>query len=403
MRGGRFFFTDIQRLASLCRADLVVAVLRDVADPRQRLVAALLDDLEVPHLDTRHGEVGDLKLHANRRLLLGLLAGNAGQVEVSAHEHLPTARELLDGPHDSGELGRIADCADGCLELWRVGVAGHGDDNLHVVGGGPPLELALGLDEVLDAAVRVPLNDRLDPDQRLDLGAEAVGHELKLAVGRDEGDGAVLLEARQAHALVELDVLELNGLALAGVAARRLEHELVVEAETQLRHAGEVHAHLDNSHHLAAQDAAGCADEQIDRLDDVEEDLVLAVLDALETPGDGLCKLDRHARRHFQLPALLRNVLLQNACVCRLRVAKVHELVEQLVGDDKVVADALLLKLLEVLAEDLQHLVQEDKRQDDVCVAAADGDDVEVLVAHIEEVCVAVREDGQGGAFVLEL
>ena len=43
---------------------------------------------------------------------------------------------------------------------------------------------------------------------------ESVGHELKLAVGGDEGDGAVVLEAGQAHALVELDVLELHRLTL---------------------------------------------------------------------------------------------------------------------------------------------------------------------------------------------
>ena len=44
---------------------------------------------------------------------------------------------------------------------------------------------------------------------------EAVGHELELAVGRDEGDGAVILKAREPHALVELHVLQLHGLAFA--------------------------------------------------------------------------------------------------------------------------------------------------------------------------------------------
>ena len=44
---------------------------------------------------------------------------------------------------------------------------------------------------------------------------EAVGHELELAVGRDEGDGAVVLKAREPHALVELHVLRLHGLAFA--------------------------------------------------------------------------------------------------------------------------------------------------------------------------------------------
>lgn len=39
------------------------------------------------------------------------------------------------------------------------------------------------------------------------VGVETVGHELELAVGRDEGNGAVVLEAGQPHTLVEFHVL----------------------------------------------------------------------------------------------------------------------------------------------------------------------------------------------------
>ena len=41
---------------------------------------------------------------------------------------------------------------------------------------------------------------------------ESVVHEVELSVRRDEGDGAVVLETREAHALVELDVLKLHRL-----------------------------------------------------------------------------------------------------------------------------------------------------------------------------------------------
>lgn len=47
------------------------------------------------------------------------------------------------------------------------------------------------------------------------LRAEPVGHELKVAIWRDEGDGAVVVKARQPHALVEFHVLQLYGLVLA--------------------------------------------------------------------------------------------------------------------------------------------------------------------------------------------
>ena len=46
------------------------------------------------------------------------------------------------------------------------------------------------------------------------VGVEAVGHQLKLPVGGDEGDGAVVLEARQTDTLVELDVFQLHRFTL---------------------------------------------------------------------------------------------------------------------------------------------------------------------------------------------
>ena len=239
------------------------------------------------------------------------------------------------------------------------------------------------LEHVLYPAARVALDHALDPDQRLDLRVQAVAHELELAVGRDEADGAVVLEAAQPHALVELDVLHLDGLA-ARRAPRRLEHDLVVEPEAQLRHAGQVALHLDGAQDLGPQHVAVAADEQVQRLDDVEEDLVLAVADALAAPADGVGDGDRRARLHLEPVRLLRDVLLQDLGLGRLRVAKVHHLVEQLVDDDEVVADRLLLELLEVLGEDLDDLVQEEEDLGGVCVALGQGEEVEVVVADVE-------------------
>ena len=54
-------------------------------------------------------------------------------------------------------------------EAWGVSISRHGNDDLHVVGSGALLELALGFDEELHPAVGVALDARLDPDQRLHL------------------------------------------------------------------------------------------------------------------------------------------------------------------------------------------------------------------------------------------
>ena len=52
---------------------LHTSVLGNVSHPRKRLVAALLNDLEVADLDARRREVGDLKLHLDGRPSLFLL------------------------------------------------------------------------------------------------------------------------------------------------------------------------------------------------------------------------------------------------------------------------------------------------------------------------------------------
>ena len=309
----------------------------------------------------------------NGRLAFGLLALHAGQVEVSAHEELLAARKGLDRPHDAVLLGHVLAVACRGLELGAVGVGRHRNDDLDVVGRAPLLELTLRLDHVLDARVRVALDHRLDPEERLDLRVESIGHELEVAVGRYERDGAVVLEAREAHTLMELDVLEVDRLVLA--AADVLEERLVVEAESQLGHAAQVDAHLDGAHDLAAHHVARRAHQYVHRLDHVQEDLVLAVLDILGAPRHGVGDGGGQLGLVRVLVALLRDVLLQYLAVGRLRIAEVHELVEQLVYDDEVVADALLFQLVEVFAEHAHHFVEKRQDQRGICVHFGHRDD----------------------------
>jgi hypothetical protein len=53
--------------------------------------------------------------------------------------------------------------------------------------------------------------------------------------------------------------------------------------------------------------------------------------------------------------------LLENLGLGGLRVPKVHHLIEELEDDDEIVADGLLLQLLEVLGQHFDKLVQKDK------------------------------------------
>lgn len=322
-----------------------------------------------------------------------VVAPDTGEAQLGAHEELLLAAKLLDLPDDGALLGGVVHGANVCPEARGVGVVGDGDDDLDIVGGAAALELRAGLEHVLDAGARVGLDDALDPDERLDLGVEAVRHELELAVRGDEGDCAVVFEARQAHALVELDVLHLNGLAARG-AARRLEHDLVVEAEAQLGHPAEIALHLDGAEDLAAQHVAVGADEQVQALDHVEEHLVLTVPDALGAPRDGVGHGDGRPRLHLQLVRLLRDVLLQDLGLGRLRVAKVHHLVEQFIDDDEVVADGFFLQSLEVLGEDFDDFVQEEEDFGGVGVALGQGEEVEVVVTDIQVLLYVFKSEG---------
>lgn len=58
---------------SRSHAPIVIAILCDISHPREGLVTAFFDDLEVADLDPRDSEIGDLKLHHNRRPLINLL------------------------------------------------------------------------------------------------------------------------------------------------------------------------------------------------------------------------------------------------------------------------------------------------------------------------------------------
>ena len=71
-------FTYLSNTPS-CHANLVIAVLSDVPHPRQGLVPALLDNLQVAYLDSGHREIGNLKpqLDRHRLVLLTLLVLDA--------------------------------------------------------------------------------------------------------------------------------------------------------------------------------------------------------------------------------------------------------------------------------------------------------------------------------------
>ena len=85
---------------------------------------------------------------------------------------------------------------------------------------------------------------------------------------------------------MELDILQLHTLTLPPPGG--LKQHLVIEAKPELRHPREVGSHLDHAHNLRSQHVSLGSGKEVDTLDDIDEDFVLAILDAIRPPGHGI-------------------------------------------------------------------------------------------------------------------
>jgi len=92
----------------------------------------------------------------------------------------------------------------------------------------------------------------------------------------DEGDCPIIFKSREPDTLVEFYVLHLDRLS-TGRPSCALEHDLVVQAQSQFGHARKVTFHFDGAQDLRTNDIPICVDEEIDGLYDIEEDLILPV------------------------------------------------------------------------------------------------------------------------------
>jgi len=104
---------------------------------------------------------------------------------------------------------------------------------------------------------------------------------------------------------VEFDVLQLDGFDFVGRATRGLKHQLVVQTQLQLGHATEETLHLDAADDLAVQHGAVAGHEDVELLDNVQKDFVLAMLDAFGAPRHGVGEGNRWARGALQAVTLL--------------------------------------------------------------------------------------------------
>ena len=132
----------------------------------------------------------------------------------------------------------------------------------------------------------------------------------------------------------------------------------------------------------------------------IDVHLIALVEDALAPPvGTNACDLWRQllvalavrrgakhaAHQVFELVRLRLDVLTQDGSLCELWVAKVHDLVKQLIDSDKVVSYRLLHHHFEVVFEHLQQLVEEGNGASCVDIGLAKRHQIYVCMAQPNE------------------
>ncbi len=130
------------------------------------------------------------------------------------------------------------------------------------------------------------------------------------------------------------------------------------------------------------------SDQQVDRFNHVQEHFVLSVFGALVSPRNCICHSHGRPGLRLQLVRLLRDVFLQDLGLGYLRIPEIHHLIEQLVDDDKVVADGFFFEFFEIFNKDVAELVQEEQDCGGVCVLFGGGDNWRLDFGEIwEEYC----------------
>jgi len=142
-------------------------------------------------------------------------------------------------------------------------------------------------------------------------------------------------------------------------------------------------AHLELPDDFRADGGAIGGNEEIHALYNVQENLVLAIRDALGTPGNSTRYCGRRLGHSDKLVRLLNNILLQNAAVRDLWVAEINHLVQQLIYNHKIVPNRFLFELPQILLQHCDEVIQESEKQRGVAVSLGYGYKVHVGVLDV--------------------
>lgn len=190
----------------------VVTRFWDVPDPLLGLVSALLLYSQVSNSEATTGEHGHLELHGNRRFLPRLLVLRLGQVSDGRQNLLLITLKLFDSPEYSRFVRLVLAFATARrkhLDLWCI--RRHRYLYHNVVCIISTLEYRANLNWVFNSSIVGVLLDHWSYFERqVYILTDSIGHDFEESIRRNEGDWTISVETSKSHALVELDVINLN-------------------------------------------------------------------------------------------------------------------------------------------------------------------------------------------------
>lgn len=116
-----------------------------------------------------------------------------------------------------------------------------------------------------------------------------IAHYVEFSVWRNKCDTPIFVEPAQSNTLMELYVIDLHSLALL-CWLLVLHLDSVVNPKFTLRHSRELRATLDHTFDVCLQHSATCRQLYVDRLYDVNVNLIFPVENAFSPPRNSACR-----------------------------------------------------------------------------------------------------------------
>ena len=174
--------------------------------------------------------------------------------------------EPFEPPHDASVVGLVDSPPRAAREYSHLGcVRGHRDLADYVRTKVALFEDSFEPDRNLYfVLLRVLLDNGYNLEGQVDVLTDPVGHHVEDAIGRDERDRSVTVESAQTHALVELNIINLDAFIswFLGYDCRSrtptltLHKKLVVDAELAFWHTGEERLDTDAAIHVSLEHRA---------------------------------------------------------------------------------------------------------------------------------------------------